>query len=89
MEADIRKEEGSSGSTGSGWLTGDPAPRKRLKYRWPTTGAPQDLRRRLLSQAIVTTKVTTISGDGSLIVGVCTEEEPNCTSRRMPLVLIR
>src|SRR5438128_12460963 len=34
---------------------------------------------------LLTTKVTTISGDGWPSVAVCTEQEPNCASRWMPL----
>jgi hypothetical protein len=37
------------------------------------------------SNSLLTTKVTTNSGDGWPNVGICTEEEPNCGSRGMPL----
>src|ERR1700694_3358505 len=33
----------------------------------------------------LTTKVTTISGDGQPNVGVCTEGEPKCASRWVPM----
>src|SRR5260370_22727170 len=59
----------------------------------PTVGMGKSLLNRSLGVvvapfwgfAFLTTKVTTISGDGWPNLGVCAQEEPNCASRWMPI----